>query len=100
MVKGGMHGEGGVWQRGGACAAKGGMCRKRGNAWQRGEVHVWQRVCMVCRPPSTPFYEIRPVNARAVCISTGMHSCFHSAYHTLAMSVKCFLKLQVLPWKS
>ena len=63
MVKGGS--------KGGVCMAKGGVCgeggvcmAKRGCVWQRG-------VCMVCTPP---FYEIPPVNARAV-HPTGMHSC-------------------------
>ena len=59
MVKGGMCGERGT------CIAKG------GHAWQKGGMHGKRGACMVkgghvwyaCPPP---FYEIRPVNARAV----------------------------------
>ena len=33
VVKGGVHGKGGMGSKGGACMAKGGVCGEGGHAW-------------------------------------------------------------------
>ena len=58
---------------------------KGGHAWQGG-------ACMVCTPP---LYEIRPVNARAVCILLECilvtSSCLHNIMnHDNVISIKPF----------
>ena len=68
---GGMRGQGGMRGKGGACMAKGGgvhgrgVCVAKGACVAKGGMHDKRgEACVVCMPP----YEIRLVNARAVCI--------------------------------
>ena len=55
--------KGGAWQRG-ACVAKGGMHGKGGACVAKGACMARGHAWYAC----PPFYEIQPVNARAVCI--------------------------------